>query len=429
MRALHRRLRYVSRMSYVKDPTLAEQGRMNLEIAERRMGALLKVRERFASERPFADITIGMALHVTKETGVLVRTLQAGGARVAITGCNPLSTQDDIAAALAEEDVLVWAYKGETKEDYYKFLSAVIETEPQITIDDGCDLVTEIHTKHPHLLPQMIGGCEETTTGIIRLQAMQKEGVLKTPMIAVNDNKTKHLMDNYYGTGQSTFDGILRSTNLLIAGKTVVVVGYGSCGKGVAMRARGLGAQVVVAEVDAFAALQAAMDGHRVLPMAAAAPLGDLFITVTGNLHVIRMEHIEKMKDGVVLANSGHFDNEIDVAQLEKSASRKRRVRHYLDEYMLKSGKIVYLAGEGRLVNLASAEGHPSEVMSLSFCGQAMACEYLVQHRGSLPAEVITLPPEIDDGIAALQLEAMELAIDELTEEQKRYLASWQEGT
>ncbi|NLG07544.1 adenosylhomocysteinase [Candidatus Peribacteria bacterium] len=416
-------------MSYVKDPTLAEQGRMNLEIAERRMGALLKVRERFASERPFADITIGMALHVTKETGVLVRTLQAGGARVAITGCNPLSTQDDIAAALAEEDVLVWAYKGETKEDYYKFLSAVIETEPQITIDDGCDLVTEIHTKHPHLLPQMIGGCEETTTGIIRLQAMQKEGVLKTPMIAVNDNKTKHLMDNYYGTGQSTFDGILRSTNLLIAGKTVVVVGYGSCGKGVAMRARGLGAQVVVAEVDAFAALQAAMDGHRVLPMAAAAPLGDLFITVTGNLHVIRMEHIEKMKDGVVLANSGHFDNEIDVAQLEKSASRKRRVRHYLDEYMLKSGKIVYLAGEGRLVNLASAEGHPSEVMSLSFCGQAMACEYLVQHRGSLPAEVITLPPEIDDGIAALQLEAMELAIDELTEEQKRYLASWQEGT
>ena len=429
MRALHRRLRYVSRMSYVKDPTLAEQGRMNLEIAERRMGALLKVRERFASERPFADITIGMALHVTKETGVLVRTLQAGGARVAITGCNPLSTQDDIAAALAEEDVLVWAYKGETKEDYYKFLSAVIETEPQITIDDGCDLVTEIHTKHPHLLPQMIGGCEETTTGIIRLQAMQKEGVLKTPMIAVNDNKTKHLMDNYYGTGQSTFDGILRSTNLLIAGKTVVVVGYGSCGKGVAMRARGLGAQVVVTEVDAFAALQAAMDGHRVLPMAAAAPLGDLFITVTGNLHVIRMEHIEKMKDGVVLANSGHFDNEIDVAQLEKSASRKRRVRHYLDEYMLKSGKIVYLAGEGRLVNLASAEGHPSEVMSLSFCGQAMACEYLVQHRGSLPAEVITLPPEIDDGIAALQLEAMELAIDELTEEQKRYLASWQEGT
>ncbi|MFA6259538.1 MAG: adenosylhomocysteinase [Candidatus Peribacteraceae bacterium] len=416
-------------MSYVKDPTLAEQGRMNLEIAERRMGALLKVRERFAIERPFADITIGMALHVTKETGVLVRTLQAGGARVAITGCNPLSTQDDIAAALAEEDVLVWAYKGETKEDYYKFLSAVIETEPQITIDDGCDLVTEIHTKHPHLLPQMIGGCEETTTGIIRLQAMQKEGVLKTPMIAVNDNKTKHLMDNYYGTGQSTFDGILRSTNLLIAGKTVVVVGYGSCGKGVAMRARGLGAQVVVAEVDAFAALQAAMDGHRVLPMAAAAPLGDLFITVTGNLHVIRMEHIEKMKDGVVLANSGHFDNEIDVAQLEKSASRKRRVRHYLDEYMLKSGKIVYLAGEGRLVNLASAEGHPSEVMSLSFCGQAMACEYLVQHRGSLPAEVITLPPEIDDGIAALQLEAMELAIDELTEEQKRYLASWQEGT
>lgn len=417
-------------MSYVLDPSLAEQGRLNLEIAEKRMGALLEVRKEFARLKPFAGLTIGMALHVTKETGILVRTLTAGGAKVAITGCNPLSTQDDIAAALAgEKDVLVWAYKGESREDYYKYISAVIDTKPDITIDDGCDLVTEIHTKHPHLLSKMIGGCEETTTGIIRLKAMEREGVLKCPMIAVNDNKTKHLMDNYYGTGQSTFDGILRSTNMLIAGRTVVVLGYGSCGKGVAMRAQGLGAQVIVTEVDAFCALQAAMDGHRVMKMEDAAALGDLFITVTGNLNVIRMEHIEKMKDAAVMANSGHFDNEIDLKTLEKKASRKRRVRHYLDEYLLKSGRIVYVAGEGRLVNLASAEGHPSEVMSLSFCGQALACKYLVDNKGKMKSEVITLPPEIDDYISKLQLTAMGLSIDQLTEEQKKYLGSWQEGT
>jgi len=417
-------------MSYVKDPSLAAQGKLNMEIAERRMAALLTVRERFAREKPFKGLTIGMALHVTKETGVLVRTLVAGGARVAITGCNPLSTQDDVAAALAEEkDVLVWAYKGESKEDYYKFLTAVIETEPQITIDDGCDLVTELHTKHPHLLANIIGGCEETTTGIIRLKAMEREGVLKCPMIAVNDNKTKHLMDNYYGTGQSTFDGILRSTNLLIAGKTVVIAGYGSCGKGCALRAKGLGAQVIVTEVAPFAALQAAMDGYRVLPMHEAAPLGDLFITVTGDLHVIRMEHIDRMKDGAVLCNSGHFDNEIDMQALESAAKRKRRVRHYLDEYLFKDGRVVYIAGEGRLVNLASAEGHPSEVMSLSFCGQALACEYLVKNRGKMSAKVITLPPEIDETISKLQLTAMGLSIDTLTPEQVKYLASWQEGT
>ncbi len=420
----------LSPMSFVKDPSLAAQGKLNLEIAERRMGALLTVRDRFAKEKPFKGLTIGMALHVTKETGILIRTLTAGGAKVAITGCNPLSTQDDVAAALAEEEnVLVWAYKGETKEDYYRFLTAVIETEPHITIDDGCDLVTEIHTKHQGLLPELLGGCEETTTGIIRLKAMARDGALKIPMIAVNDNKTKHLMDNYYGTGQSTFDGILRSTNLLIAGKTVVILGYGSCGKGVAMRAKGLGAQVVVTEVDNFAALQAAMDGHRVMKMEEATPIGDLFITVTGNLHVIRLEHMEKMKDGVVLANSGHFDCELDLVTLEKKARRKRRVRHYLDEYLFSSGKILYVAGEGRLVNLASAEGHPSEVMSLSFCGQALACEYLVKNKGKLKPEVITLPPQIDDEISALQLTAMGITIDQLTAEQKNYLASWQEGT
>ncbi|TSC58915.1 MAG: adenosylhomocysteinase [Candidatus Peregrinibacteria bacterium Greene0416_19] len=417
-------------MSYVKDPSLAAQGRLNIEIAEKRMGALLQVRERFVQEKPFAGVTIGMALHVTKETAVLVKTLTAGGAKVSITGCNPLSTQDDVAAALAEEnDVMVWAYKGETKEDYYRFLTAVIGTEPHITIDDGCDLVSEIHKHHPHMLPRLLGGCEETTTGIIRLRSMERDGALKIPMIAVNDNKTKHLMDNYYGTGQSTFDGILRSTNLLIAGKAVVILGYGSCGKGVAMRAKGLGAQVIITEVDAFAALQAAMDGHRVMRMDDAAPVGDLFITVTGDLHVIRYEHMETMKDGAVMANAGHFDCEIDMETLEKKAKRKRRVRHYLDEYVLPSGRVIYVAGEGRLVNLASAEGHPSEVMSLSFCGQALACEYLVKNKGTLKPTVITLPPEIDDFIAGLQLEAMGVEIDTLTEEQRKYLASWEEGT
>ncbi|MFA6523284.1 MAG: adenosylhomocysteinase [Candidatus Peribacteraceae bacterium] len=417
-------------MSSVKDPTLANQGRLNIEIAEKRMGALLRVRERFAKEKPFSGLTIGMALHVTKETAVLVRTLVAGGANVAITGCNPLSTQDDVAAALAEEKgVEVWAYKGESNEDYYKYLEEVLKMKPHITIDDGCDLVTLLHTKHPELLPTLIGGCEETTTGIIRLRAMLRDGALKVPMIAVNDNKTKHLMDNYYGTGQSTFDGILRSTNMLIAGTTVVVAGYGSCGKGVALRARGLGAQVIVTEVDAFKALQAAMDGHRVLPMAEAAKIGDLFVTVTGDINVIRFEHMEVMKDGVVLANSGHFDCEIDLKTLEKKAKSKRRVRHYLDEYKLPSGKVLYVAGEGRLVNLASAEGHPSEVMSLSFCGQALACEYLVKNKGKLPVSVITLPPDIDVFISRVQLEAMGITIDTLTEEQKKYLSSWEEGT
>lgn len=417
-------------MSSVTNPSLAAQGTMNLEIAEKRMGALQEVRKRFAVEKPFSGLTIGMALHVTKETGILVRTLTAGGARVALTSCNPLSTQDDIAAALAtEEGVQVWAHKGETQEEYYTFLKAVIDATPDLTIDDGCDLISEIHKHHPALLKTIIGGCEETTTGVVRLRAMVRDNALKMPVIAVNDNKTKHLMDNYYGTGQSTFDGILRSTNVLIAGRTVVVLGYGSCGKGVALRARGMGAQVIVTEVDAFAALQAAMDGHRVMPMADAAGLGDVFITVTGNLHVIAYAHMEAMKDGAVLANSGHFNSEIDLDTLHKKAVAARRVRHYLDEYTLPSGRVIYVAGEGRLVNLASAEGHPSEVMSLSFCGQALACEYLVKHRGTLPHDVITLPADVDDHISRLQLSAMGLSIDTLTAEQQAYLASWQEGT
>ncbi|MBT6068514.1 adenosylhomocysteinase [Candidatus Peregrinibacteria bacterium] len=416
-------------MAYkVKDISLAPQGALNLELAERNMGALMKVRERFEKEKPFEGLRIGLALHITKETGILVRTLIAGGAEVAITGCNPLSTQDDVAAALAEEGVHVYGHKGESNEQYYEFLNEVINFEPHITIDDGCDLITELHTKHTDKLAGVIGGCEETTTGIVRLRSMASEGALKIPMIAVNDNKTKHLMDNYYGTGQSTIDGILRATNTLIAGKTFVVLGYGSCGKGVAMRAKGLGANVIVTEVDNFCALQAKMDGFRVMKMAKASEIGDIFVTVTGNLHVISIEHMKLMKDGAILANSGHFDNEIDVTRLEETASNKKRIRPFLDEYTLEDKKI-FLCAEGRLVNLGAAEGHPSEVMSLSFCGQALACEYLVKNKDNLNAGVHMLPPEIDDHISALQLEAMDIEIDELTEKQKAYLANWQEGT
>ncbi len=416
-------------MAYkVKDISLAPQGKLNLELAERNMGALMKVKERFEKEKPFEGMRIGLALHITKETGILVRTLRAGGAEVAITGCNPLSTQDDVAAALAEEGVHVYGHKGETNEEYYEFLTEVINFEPHITIDDGCDLITELHTKHTDKLANIIGGCEETTTGIIRLQSMEREGALKIPMIAVNDNKTKHLMDNYYGTGQSTIDGILRATNTLIAGKTFVILGYGSCGKGVAMRAKGLGANVIVTEVDNFCALQARMDGFRVMKMNEAAPEGDIFVTVTGNLHVISVEHMQMMKDGAIMANRGHFDNEIDVKGLQESASNRKQVRPFFEEYTLGNKKI-FLCAEGRLVNLGAAEGHPSEVMSLSFCGQALACEYLVKHKNDLSPGVHTLPEEIDDAIALLQLEAMSITIDELTDEQKKYLASWDMGT
>ena len=412
----------------VKDISLAAQGKMNIEVARRQMGALMEVKKRFEAEKPLAGMRIGMALHVTKETANLVDTLRAGGAEIAITGCNPLSTQDDVAAALAEDGVRVYAHKGESNEDYYRFLNKVIEFRPHITIDDGCDLVTEIHTKHTDLIPEIIGGCEETTTGIIRLHSMVRDNALKFPMIAVNDNKTKHLMDNYYGTGQSTLDGIIRASNILFAGKTVVVLGYGSCGKGCALRGRGMGANVIVTEVDNFCALQARMDGFRVMKMEDACKEGDIFITVTGNKHVIRPEHIKQMKAGAIMANSGHFDNEIDMKGLENLATSKRRVRHYFDEYIV-DGKFVYVAGEGRLVNLAAAEGHPSEVMSLSFCGQALACEYLVKNRGKLDIGVHQLPAEIDDFIAGLQLDAMEIKIDELTPEQIEYLKGWQEGT
>lgn len=410
------------------NPELIAQGKLNIELAERNMLALLRIKQRFSTEKPFSGIRIGMALHVTKETAVLVRTLIAGGAEVAITGCNPLSTQNDVAAALKAEGVEVYGYKGETQEEYYQFIKKIVEFKPHITIDDGCDLVSEIHVNHPEMIADIIGGCEETTTGIHRLEAMEKDGALKYPMIAVNDNKTKHLMDNYYGTGQSTLDGIIRASNILFSGKTVVIAGYGSCGKGCALRAQGMGANVIITEVDNFCALQAKMDGFRVMKMEEAVIEGDIYITVTGNKHVIRPEHVRMMKDGAILCNSGHFDNEIDMSGLEEMAASKRRVRAWFDEYQV-GNKVVFVAGEGRLVNLAAAEGHPSEVMSLSFCGQALSCEHLVKNKGQLAAGVHMLPAEIDDFIAGLQLESMGVEIDELTEEQIAYMNNWQEGT
>ncbi len=411
----------------VKDINLWEQGKKKIDYAEQQMLALMEVKKRFEKEKPLKGVRVGMALHVTKETANLLRTLKAGGAEIAITGCNPLSTQDDVAAALAKEGFHVFAWRGESREEYYENLNKVIDFKPNATIDDGCDLVTEIHRNHAELIPEIKVGTEETTTGVIRLRAMEKDSALKYPVIAVNDNDTKHLFDNYYGTGQSSMDGILRSTNTLIAGKNFVVCGYGDCGKGSAQRAKGLSANVIVTEVDSLRALQARMDGFRVMPISKAAEIGDIFLTVTGNKHVIRMEHINKMKNGAIIANAGHFDLEIDVATLEKEAKAKQNIRPNLDEFTLASGKKVYLCAEGRLVNLAAAEGHPSEVMSLSFCGQALALEYGIKN--ALKPGVHVLPKEIDRHIAELQLKAMGIEIDSLTDEQKKYLSSWKEGT
>lgn len=417
--------------------SLEEQGRLNIELAEHSMGALMAIRARFTQEKPFQGLRIGMALHITKETAVLVRTLRDGGATVALCSCNPLSTQDDVAAALdKEEGIRAYGHKGENTEEYYEYLQKVLDFLPNVVIDDGCDLVTALATREREKAAQVIGGCEETTTGILRLKAMEKEGVLPFPMIAVNDNQTKHLMDNLYGTGQSTLDGILRASNVMFAGKTAVVAGYGSCGKGVSMRLRGMGAQVIVTEVDPFRALQAVMDGHRVLTMKEAAPLGDIFVTVTGDVDVITTETMMLMKQGAILANSGHFDCEIDVKGLRAISKSSRLIRPSMEEFVLEGGsangggvKSIYILGEGRLVNLAAAEGHPSEVMSLSFCGQALACEYLVKNATTLQKAVYTLPAEVDQTIAALQLKTMCITIDRLTDKQKQYLGSWQEGT
>lgn len=400
-----------------------------MALAKENMGALMEIKKRFEKEKPLKGMRIGMALHITKETANLVETLEAGGAQVAVAGCNPLSTQDDVAEALRAKGMKAYGKKGQTSEEYYACLNSVLDLKPHITIDDGCDLVTEIHTKRTDLMDDIIGGCEETTTGIIRLHSMVREGALKYPVIAVNDNKTKHLMDNYYGTGQSTWDGILRATNTLVCGKTVVIAGYGSCGKGCAMRAKGMGANVIVTEVDAFPALQAKMDGFRVMKMEDAAPIGDIFITVTGNKHVIRPEHVKTMKMGAILANSGHFDIEIDVKGIREIAKRTEQVRPFMEKFEVDGPDHIYILGEGRLINLAAAEGHPSDVMSMSFCGQALACEFLVKNKGKLDNAVIQLPEEIDDEIAKLQLKTMDVEIDKLTPEQIEYLNSWQEGT
>jgi len=413
----------------VKDIKLAEQGKRNIEWAESQMGALLKIRERFEREKPLNGVRIGLALHITKETAVLIKTLITGGAEVAITGCNPLSTQDDAAAALAVAGVRVYGYKGETTEDYYRYINKVIEFKPHITIDDGCDLVSEIHNNHPDMIKDVWGGCEETTTGIIRLNAMEKDNALKYPIIAVNDNKTKHLTDNFYGTGQSTLDGLIRASNVLVAGKNFVVCGYGSCGKGVALRANGMGANVIVTEVDPFRALQAVFDGYRVMPIGEAAKIGNIFITVTGNKGAIRTEHMKEMSDTVIIANAGHFDVEIDLKGLKEMATSHKKIRPFLDEYTLKNGKSIYIGGEGRLINLAAAEGHPSTIMAMSFCGQALAVEYIVKNKGRLEPKVIKLPDDVDNEISRLQLEAMNVKIDIMTKEQEKYMSSWREGT
>lgn len=413
----------------VKDIKQADSGKRRIEWAESQMPILLKIRQRFAKEKPLRGTTVGMALHVTKETAVLVRTLIAGGAQVAITGCNPLSTQDDVAAALAKEGINVFAWRGETKEEYYKNINKVLDFQPDVTIDDGCDLVTMIHTKRKELLKKVIGGTEETTTGVNRLKVMEQHGQLKYPVINVNDANTKHLFDNFLGTSQSTLDAIMRTTNILLAGKTVVISGYGYCGSGLAMRARGMGMIPIITEVEAVRALKAVTDGFQVMSMKKAAAVGDIFVTVTGNKGIIREEHFKQMKDGAILANSGHFDVEIDVTALRKMAKSVRQVNENVEEFTLANGKKLLLLGQGRLANLACAEGHPSEVMSLSFANQALAAEFVVQNKGNLSPKVYNVPKAIDDEVARLMLESKGIELDSLTKEQKNYMTSWDEGT
>jgi adenosylhomocysteinase len=416
---------------HVKDLSLADKGKDRIEWAERDMPVLRKeIRERFIKEKPLKGIKIAACLHVTTETANLVRTLKDGGAEVYLCASNPLSTQDDVAAALVKHyDIPVFAIKGEDEKTYYEHIKAVLSKEPNITMDDGADLISTLHKECPELMENVIGGTEETTTGVIRLKAMAKDKALKYPVIAVNEALTKHLFDNRYGTGQSTIDAILRATNRLLSGSIFVVAGYGWCGKGVAMRAKGMGAEVIVTEVDPIKAIEARMDGFRVMPMIEAAKLGDFFCTVTGNISVIREEHFKVMKDGAIVSNSGHFNVEIDIPALEKLAVKKRRVRDFVDEYTLEDGRRIYLLAEGRLVNLSAAEGHPASVMDMSFANQALSCEYLVKDGKSLEPNVYVVPGHIDRQVAELKLKAMGIEIDELTPEQIEYLNSWEMGT
>jgi len=414
----------------IRDIRLADKGRFRMQWAAREMPVLDLLERRFAAERPLKGIRVSACLHVTSETANLMRVLQAGGADVVLTASNPLSTQDDVAATLvAHYEMPVYAIKGEDNATYYQHIKAALDFKPHITMDDGADLVSTLHKERRELLDGIVGGTEETTTGVIRLRAMAKDGELMFPVIAVNDALTKHLFDNRYGTGQSTLDGVIRATNVLIAGKTVVVAGYGWCSRGIAMRAKGLGANVIVTEIDPLKALEAVMDGYRVMPMNEAAPQGDLFITSTGDINVLDGPHFEAMKSGALMSNSGHFNVEINIPALEKMAVEIRRVREFLDEYILADGRRVYLIGEGRLVNLAAAEGHPSAVMDMSFANQALAAEYMIQNHASLQRTVYSVPEEIDKEIARLKLAAMGIQIDVLTPEQAAYLNEWRMGT
>lgn len=414
----------------IRDPRLAEGGRRRIEWAEREMPVLRLIRERFARQRPLAGVRIAACLHVTTETANLMHTLHLGGADVVLTASNPLSTQDDVAASLVTHfEIPVFAIKGEDNRTYYQHIRAALEHRPHLTMDDGADLVSTLHKERRDLLSNVIGGTEETTTGVIRLRAMAADGALGYPIIAVNDAMTKHFFDNRYGTGQSTIDGIVRATNILLAGKNFVIAGYGWCGKGLAMRARGMGANVIVTEVDPLPALEAVMDGFRVMPMNEAAKIGDIFVTVTGDINVIDRQHFEVMKDGAILANSGHFNVEINIPALEAMARSKRLVRPFVEEYEMPDGRRLHLLGEGRLINLAAAEGHPASVMDMSFANQALSLEYLVHHAHEMEKKVFSVPEEIDRQIARLKLEAMGIQIDTLTPEQIAYLNSWEEGT
>jgi len=414
----------------IKDPALAEGGRRRIEWAAREMPVVKQISERFASEKPFRGIRISACLHITTETANLALAMKEGGAVVILCASNPLSTQDDVAAALVEYDLPTNAINGEDEKTYYQHINTALDQKPQLTVDDGADLVTTLHTARSELIKDVIGGTEETTTGVIRLRSMGRAGQLRYPVIAVNDAQTKYLFDNRYGTGQSTIDGITRATNILWAGRKVVVCGYGWCGRGVAMRAKGLGAQVIVTEVEPVRALEAAMDGFLVMPLAEAAREGNIFITVSGDKNVIDEQHIKLMPDGAILANSGHFNVEINIPALASlAAGKKRPMRPLVDEYTMKDGRHLYLLGEGRLINLAAAEGHPASVMDMSFANQALCLEYMVKNRGKLKPEVYRVPEEIDREIARLKLSSMGIGIDTLTKEQKQYLTSWQEGT
>ncbi|HWP85990.1 MAG TPA: adenosylhomocysteinase [Terriglobia bacterium] len=414
----------------VKNLALASAGKRRIEWADQFMPTLASIRKRFAKQKPLKGIRISACLHVTTETANLALTLQQGGAQVALCASNPLSTQDDVAACLVSDyGISVFAIKGEDHKTYYSHLESALEHRPHLSMDDGADLVTLAHTKRKEYAQGLIGGTEETTTGVIRLRSMAEEGVLQYPIIAVNDADTKHLFDNRYGTGQSTLDGILRATNVLIAGLTVVIAGYGWCGRGVAMRARGLGAHVIITEVDPTRALEAVMDGYQVMPMSEAARIGDLFITVTGDKNVLAKQHFQKMKDGALLANSGHFNVEIDIPALEKMARSRRPMREFVEEYRMPDGRRLYLLADGRLVNLSAAEGHPASVMDMSFANQALCAEYMVKNARKLEKTVHPVPREIDRAVARIKLESMGVEIDQLTKEQSRYLSSWSEGT